>query len=172
MLEVVPEERERLDERSAARHYLGSSSREQIERGEILEDTHRIVRAEHGHSAGETDFLRARCGGREDDGGARYDIVRAVVLANSEYVEAELVGELDLLDQIAESLRCNYAPVRCRIRIRFSECINPQLHKLTRCRCRCPLRRCPYPYLLAASRLPFPASRYPMRVARYPLKPE
>ena len=45
--ELVAEERERLDERAAARHDLGAPAREQVERRELLEDAHRVVRAEH-----------------------------------------------------------------------------------------------------------------------------
>ena len=44
---VVAEERERLDERAATGHDLGATAGEQVERRELLEDAHRIVRAEH-----------------------------------------------------------------------------------------------------------------------------
>ena len=54
--------------------------------------------------AGEADALGARGGGGEHDGGRRDGEVGAVVLADAEDVEADLVGELDLLDQVAEAL--------------------------------------------------------------------
>ena len=47
VVQVVAEERERLDERAAAGHDLGAPAREQVERGEVLEHAHRVVRAQH-----------------------------------------------------------------------------------------------------------------------------
>ena len=47
VVEVVAEEREGLDERAAAGHDLGAPAGEQVERREVLEDAHGVVRAEH-----------------------------------------------------------------------------------------------------------------------------
>jgi hypothetical protein len=59
ILELVTEEREGIDERSAAHHHLRPPLGEKVERGEILEDTHRICRAEHSHGTGQANALRA-----------------------------------------------------------------------------------------------------------------
>ncbi len=48
-------------------------------------------------------FVRSARGG-EHDGGRGDDEVGAVVLADAEDVEPDLVGELDLLDQVAHPL--------------------------------------------------------------------
>ena len=49
--------------------------------------------------------LRAFRGGGEHDRGRGHDEVRPVMLADAEDVEADLIGELDLLHQIAKALR-------------------------------------------------------------------
>ena len=46
VVEVVAEEREGLDERAAAGHDLRAAAGEQVERGEVLEDAHRVVGAD------------------------------------------------------------------------------------------------------------------------------
>ena len=104
VVEVVAEERERLDERAAAGHDLGPAARQQVERGEVLEDAHRVVRAEHGDRAGQPDPLGAR-GRRGQDDRRRGDReVGPMVLADAEDVQPDLVGQLDLLDQVAQPL--------------------------------------------------------------------
>ena len=55
--------------------------------------------------ARQPDPLRARRGRAEDDGRRRDGEVGPVVLADAEDVEPDLVGELDLLDQVAQPLR-------------------------------------------------------------------
>ena len=118
VVEVVAEERERLDERAAAGHDLGAAAREQVERREVLEDAHRVVGAEDGDGARQPDPLRARGGRGEHDGRRRDGEVGPVVLADAEDVEADLVGELDLLDQVAQALlRATLAPARVRERV-------------------------------------------------------
>jgi len=98
--QVVAEERKRLDERAAAGHDLGAALRQQVKGRKILEDPHRVVRSEHRDSARETDARRPLGGCRKHDHGCGDREVRSVVLADPEDVEADLVGELDLLDQI------------------------------------------------------------------------
>ena len=50
-------------------------------------------------------MLLGALGGRgEDDGRRRGGVVRPVMLAEAEHVEADLVGKLDLFDQIAQPL--------------------------------------------------------------------
>ena len=85
-------------------HDLGAAAGEQVERREVLEDAHRVVGAEHGDRAGEPDPLRARGGRGEHDGRRRDGEVGPVVLADAEDVEADLVGQLDLLEQVAQPL--------------------------------------------------------------------
>ena len=110
--EVVAEQRERLDERAAAGHDLGAAAREQIDRRELLEHAHRIVGAQHAHRTRQADRLRPLRRGSEHDGGRGDGEVGAVMLADAEDVEPYLVGELDLFEQIAESLRCSDGLVR------------------------------------------------------------
>src|SRR5262249_22762472 len=108
---VVAEERKRLDERAAPGHDLGASAREQVERRELLEHANRIVRAEDAHRARQTNRLRASSRCAEHDCGCRYCEVRTVMLADTEDVEADLVCELDLLEQVAQPLFGGYRAV-------------------------------------------------------------
>ena len=104
VLEVVAEEREGLDERAAAGHDLGAAAREQVDLGEVLEDTDRIVGAEHGDGAREADALGGDGRRGQRDGRRGDEEVLAVVLADGEDVEAELVGQLHLLHEVAHAL--------------------------------------------------------------------
>ena len=112
VVEVVAEEREGLDERAAPGHDLRAPAGEQVDRREVLEDADGVVRAEHRDRARQADALRARGRGAEHDGRRRHGEVGAVVLADAEDVEADLVGELDLLHQVAQALlRADRPPV-------------------------------------------------------------
>ena len=102
VVEVVAEQREGLDEGAAAGHDLGPSARQAVERGELLVDAHRVVGREHRDGAREADALRPRRADRERHRRGRDGVVRPVVLAEAEHVEADAVGELDLLHEIGE----------------------------------------------------------------------
>ena len=64
-----------------------------VERREALEHAHRVVGAEHRHRRAEVDALGAAGDRGEHDLGRRDGEVVAVVLADAEEVEAELVGQ-------------------------------------------------------------------------------
>ncbi len=106
VVERVAEERERLGERAAAEDHLGAAVGDGVEGGEALVDADRVVGAEHGDGGAEPDA--ARCGWRwrpsSDLGGADGE-VGAVVLADAEEVDAELVGQLGLGEDVAEDAR-------------------------------------------------------------------
>ena len=53
----------------------------------------------------EPDALGPRRRRREDDRWRRRGVVRPVVLADAEHVEADLVGEFDLFDEVAKAIR-------------------------------------------------------------------
>ena len=102
--EIVAEQRERFDEGAAPRHDLGAPARQQVERRELLEHADRIVRREHRHRAGQLDLLGAFGGRGKNHRRRRGGVVGAVMLAEAEHVEADLVGKLDLFDQVAQPL--------------------------------------------------------------------
>ena len=100
--EVEAEERIRLGERAAAEDHFGAAVRDRIERREALEHAHRIVGAEHGDGGAEADAAGARRDRREHDLGGGDGEVGAMVLADAEGVEPELVGEHRLIDDVAQ----------------------------------------------------------------------
>ncbi len=136
--EVVAEERERLDERATSDHDLGTAAREQVDGRKLLEDADRIVGAEHVDCAREPDPLRPHRGSREDGRGGRDGEVGAVVLPDAEDVEPDLVGELDLLDQVPQTL------LRVEARRQLREGVDPELHgRIVAVRRACPTRAAP-----------------------------
>ena len=96
VVQVVAEERERLDEGAAPGHDLGAAVGDQIEGAEILADAHRVVGTEHGDGAGEANPLRARRGSGQHDRRRGNGIVGAVMLADAVDIEPDLIGQLDL----------------------------------------------------------------------------
>jgi hypothetical protein len=70
-----------------------------------LKDAKRVVGAENGDRARQADALRARRRRAERDRGRGDGKVGPVVLAEPEHVEPDLVGELDLLEQVPQPLR-------------------------------------------------------------------
>ena len=103
ILEVVAKERKRFDRRAAADDHLGSPLRDQIERRELLEQADRVCSAQHRHGAGQMDTLGPCCRGGQDDGRGGVEELAAVVLADAEDIQADLVGALDALEQLAQA---------------------------------------------------------------------
>ena len=104
VFEFEAEERVGFDEGAAAGDDFGAAVGDQVEGGEFLEDADGVGGAEDGDGAGEANIFCARGGGGEDDGGGGVEEFGAVVLADAEDVQADLVGELDFVDEVAESL--------------------------------------------------------------------
>src|SRR2546423_2793429 len=126
VLEAVSEQRERVDEGAAADHHLRAALRQQVERGEVLKDPHRIRRAEDGYRAGETNATRPRRGGGENHGRGGVEEVLAMMLPNAEHIQPDLVRVLDLLHEVAQALRGTQRSaglVVCR-----GETVDSQLH--------------------------------------------
>jgi hypothetical protein len=105
VLEAVAEQGERVDERAAADDHLGAAFGEKVEGGELLEGPYGVDGAQDRHGAREADALGPGGSGPQDHGRRRVEEVLAVVLADAEGVEADLVGALDLGDEIAQPLR-------------------------------------------------------------------
>ena len=81
VVQVEAEKRIGFDKRAAAYGDFSTSLRDQVNCGEVLEDTYRIGGTENGDSAGETDALGARgCSGEENGrcGSARRTSVGSV----------------------------------------------------------------------------------------------
>src|ERR1700704_5979242 len=66
--------------------------------------------------------------GAQDDGGGRDRIVGPVMLADAEDVEAHLVGELDLLHQVAEPLPGAARSARGWVGVYLREAVDPEFH--------------------------------------------
>ncbi len=122
VVEVVAEQRERFDERAAAGHDLGAAAGDEIDLSELLEDADGIIGAEHRHRARQADALGPGGDRRQRDRRCRHSEVRPVMLTDGEQVEAELVGELGLLEQILEAL------LRADPGAEVGECGKPKFH--------------------------------------------
>ena len=96
----------------------------------MLEDPHRLVGAEYGDGAGESNALCAFGGRGEDDGGRGGDVVGAVMFADAEDVEANLVGEFDFLYEIADALRGAGLPAGLWVVCGVDEGIDAQFHEV------------------------------------------
>ena len=72
---------------------------------------------------------RARGDGGQHDRGRRDDEVGAVMLPHAEDVEADLLGQLRLLDEVAHPLlRADHVPVE-RVFLELRERVDPDLHR-------------------------------------------
>ena len=126
--EVVAEEGEGLDERPAADHDLRAPAGQEIHGRVLLEHADRVVGAEHGDGAGQPDALRTRGDRRQHHGGRRDREVGPVVLADAEDVEADLVRELGLFENLTQSLLRGDRATRLRVEARIREGEDADLH--------------------------------------------
>ncbi len=126
IFQPVAEERKRVDERPASDDHLRPTLREQIDRGEVLEDPDRVGRAEHRDGTGEADALGTCRRRAEQHGRCGVEVVLAMVFANAKDVQANLVRILDLFDQVAHPIRRRDGQAGVVVRCR--ETIYPDFH--------------------------------------------
>ena len=100
---------------------------EQVERREVLEHADRVVRAQDGDRAREPDPARSLRPRGEHHRGRRHSEVGPMVLAHAEDVEADPIGELDLLEQVAEALGSRGRAPRRRIGRQLRERVDAEL---------------------------------------------
>src|SRR5690606_4437400 len=92
VIQIIPEQRKRLNKGSTTGHDFGTATREQIYGSEILIDAHRIVGTQNRDSPRKSTFRGNRSGRCQDNGGRRHGVVGTVMFADSEYIQAELIG--------------------------------------------------------------------------------
>src|SRR5712691_9450998 len=126
VLQSKTEQREGVNERTTAYHHLRASLRNQIECGEILEYSYGIGRAQYRYRAGETNAVRSRRCRCENDNRRGVQEVLAVMLADSEDIESNLIGVFDLLDQVTQTLR--FTERSTAVGMRRREAINSDFH--------------------------------------------
>src|SRR6202044_792361 len=97
VLELEAEEREGFDEGAAAGDDFGAAAGDEIECSELLKDPDRVCCAEDSDCAGEADLGCARgcCG--EDDCGGGVEVLAAVMFAEAEDIQADLVCRNNLV---------------------------------------------------------------------------
>lgn len=103
--QVVPEQRERLGERTPAQDDLGAAARDRVQGGEALEHPYRIVGAQNRDRRAELDSLGLRGDSRQHDLRRGDRVVVTVVLTDTERVDADPVREDRLLDDVPDDLR-------------------------------------------------------------------
>ncbi len=126
VLQSKAEERKRFDGRTSAHNHFRASLRQQIDRGELLKYPYRIGCTENRDSAGETDTARpCRCRS-ENDRGSGVEELPAMVFADAKGVQAHLIGVLDLLDELSQTVRWTHGDAA--VVERGCEAVNPNLH--------------------------------------------
>src|SRR2546430_15220434 len=105
VVELESEQRKGLYEGAAADDHLRAAARNEIERRELLEQPHRIGRTEDRHRARQADALGACRSGSEDHCGSRVEELLAMVFTDAEHVQPDLIGVLDLVEQIVQTIR-------------------------------------------------------------------
>lgn len=105
VVEVQSEERKGLNERAPPRDNLRPAMRKQIERGKLLKHTDRIGGAQHRDRAGEPDAASAGRGRRQDHGRRGIQVLSPVMFPDAERVQANLVGQRDCLEPLAQVAR-------------------------------------------------------------------
>jgi hypothetical protein len=126
--QVQPEQREGLGERASPHDQVDPTLRDQVEGGELLEDAHRIVGTEHRHRAVEPDGAGPGRGRREQNGGGGVHVLRPVVLTDAVGVQADLVGALDLLQQVLHPLEGGHVDAGLGIGHRRDEAVDADVH--------------------------------------------
>ena len=104
LAEVVAEQREGLDRRTAADDQLRAATGDGVQRREVVVQADRILGREHGHGRAEPDPLGPPGDRREHHVRGRIHHVVAIVLADVERVDPDLLGEDTLLDRVANHL--------------------------------------------------------------------
>lgn len=108
--EAVAEQREGLGGGSPSGGDLSPSARDRVNGGELLEQAHRIVCAEHGHGATQPDAGSRSGGGGQDSGRRRGGHLLGVVLADSEVLQPHLIGQHDRLLLFFATMRSTRNP--------------------------------------------------------------
>src|SRR5437868_2074693 len=126
IVEPQTKERKRIDERASAGDDFRTAAGYEVDGCKFLKHAHGIGRTENRHRAGKAYALRARGGGAQDDSRRRIQKVRAMVLPDPKGVEADLVGELDLFDQVPKAVA--WIDCTARIGVCRSETIDADLH--------------------------------------------
>ena len=94
VLKREAEERERLDKGATAHHHLRPPPGQEVKRGKLLENAHRVGCAEHRDSAGEADVSGSGGCSRKEHRRRRVEILLAVMLADPEHLSAWAVDAL------------------------------------------------------------------------------
>src|ERR1700722_4620094 len=103
--------------------------RNSVERRETLEDPNWIVRAQHRDGRAEANAGRTTGNSREHDFRRRYRKVAAVMFANADKVNAQLVGKYRLFNDVSYHLRM-WQQLAVRVGRDVTECIQPEFELL------------------------------------------
>ncbi len=130
VLELEAEQRIGFAERAATDDDFGAALRNEIERCELLEDAHRVCGAEHCHGAAKADRFRPRRGGGKDHHRGRIEKFRPMMFADAEDIEADAVGDLDLIDKIGHPNCGRRQPARHGVRNIGGKTVDADFHDI------------------------------------------
>jgi len=126
--EPEAEEREGFGEGASSGDDFGAALGDEVQGGEFLKDANGIGGREHGDGGGEANLPCARGGSGEDDGGRGVKELSAVMFADAEDVEADLVGQFNLFEEIAQALGGRDGDAGFRVLNGCCEAVDANLH--------------------------------------------
>ena len=94
----------------------------------FLKDADGVSGAKNCDGAGEADIGGAGGGRGEDDDGGGVEVLEAVVFAEAEDVEADLVGEFDLFEEVSHPFLSGNGMARDGVWNQCCEAIDANLH--------------------------------------------
>src|SRR5216683_424089 len=102
--------------------------RDQVQSGELLEDSNRIGCAEDGYGTRKSDVFRSRGSRAQNYGGRRIEELGPMMFADAKNIQPDLVGELDLFQKILHPLNRAEIKSGCRIRDDCPKAVDTDLH--------------------------------------------
>jgi hypothetical protein len=101
---------------------------DQVQSGKFLKDSDWVRRAENGHGACKANVFCARSRCAQDDRRSRIHELTTVVFPDAKDIEANLVGQGNLIQQIVHALDSANGQTRSRVRDDCSEAVDADLH--------------------------------------------
>jgi hypothetical protein len=101
---------------------------DEVQSGELLKDSDGVGRAQNGYRTCKANVPGAGSGRTKDHRRSRIHELAAVVFPDAKNIEAYLVGQDNLIQQIVHALASAHGQTRGRVRDDCSEAVDTDLH--------------------------------------------